>query len=489
MDINELLKFSEKDIDALPDDPVLLKSIIKALFAYVIPEIQRLKEENQKLRDEINLLKGEKGKPHFKKPKNKENKTLAELRNEKPEKKERTKSSKKDRDIKVHERKKISVEKNDCPRCGNHLWNNGSEKIIIQDIIFKVHNIEYELEGKRCSNVDCGYTVRAGLPDDLKDQEFGNEVRMLVPFLHFGYGLSHEQLEELLTSIGLVISIGTINNWIQEAGSKCIDVSKEVFESHLKTGNKAFNTDVTGWKTKGKDKQLHVVSNPDMTYYSIRDKYNSAEVNDLFKSANRKDGKLEIYLMTDDHSSYSPNLVKTLGNQLCWIHELRHYKKLIPFLEEDKMEGLKVLDELWGLYRDIQGYREQNKEYNEESAKTIEKKFDEVLSQKVNWETLGHRLSLSIKKKDRLLLCLKFPFLEPNNNRAERDIRPIVVARKKSYGTRSKEGERHFASARSIIGTLKKLGKNVYTSFKNIIRGSMTSQDLIPPKIDLSHSN
>jgi len=476
----ELLKLTEQDIDNLPDDPLILKGIIKELLSYVIPELHRLKEENQALKNEINRLKGEKGKPDFKKSKKLENKNLGELREETPEKKNWKKSTKKELDIEIHEQVKVYVKEEVCPKCKSPLCKNGSKKKVIQDVVFELRNTEYELEKKCCSNKLCDYSSQALVPDDLQNQEFGNNVRSLVPFLHYAYNLSQGQLEELLRNLGLVISSGTINNWIQEAGSKCIKLAEDVFNYHLTNNEKIFNTDVTGWKTKGVNKYLYVVCNENMSYYTIKDKYNSAEVNKLFEGAEKKDGVTQIYIGTDDHSSYSKDLVKTLGSQLCWIHELRHYKKLIPFLEKEKKEGLKVLDELYELYRKIGEYRQKNQEYNEYQAKEIENKFDEILTQKINWDSLNQRMALTLKKKERLLICLKNPKIEPHNNRAERDLRPCVVARKKSFGTRSEEGERHFASAQSVLGTLKKLGKNFFKSFQKILKGILTSQELIP---------
>ncbi len=472
MDKEKQFKLSKKSVAELPDDPKILKKIIY----YLLDEIQSLK-------DEINKLKGEKGKPKFNK-KNK-NKTLGDIVENKSEKKAHKKSSKKNKDIPIHDKKKIEFNELIYPKYGKPLSKNGSKKIIIQDIEFKLHNTEYELEGKCCSNKDCDYIVSTSLPDELRKQEFGKNIRTLTPFLHYSYGLSQDQLYHLCNDLGLSISKGSINAFIQEGGEKCINLSNSIFSHHLKNNN-TFNIDETGWKTKGINKYLYVLSNKFMSFFSIKNKRNSDTVKDiLFQSNWNKEDKdlvADVFIISDDHSSYSENKVKTLGRQLCWIHENRHYKKLIPFTESQIQEGKKVLSELWDLYRDIQSYRKRNIDtgYNEMEANEIEMKFDKILSQEVNWKELKHQMLLTYKKKSKLLLCLKHLFLEPHNNRAEQDLRPCVVIRNKNFGTRSENGEKHFASARSVIATLRKLGKNVYENFKNVINETISIQELLP---------
>lgn len=480
MNEKELINLTKTPVDKLPDDVKLLKVLLK----YHRTEIQLLKERVQKLEDEINRLKGEKGKPEFKKNKTKD-KTLGDFVKDKIEKKEHKKSSKKIKNIPIQERKKIEIEQSVCPRCGKSLNKNGNKKIVIQDIEFKLNNTEYELESKCCSNKDCNYVITASLPNDLKGQEFGNDIRSLTPFLHYNYGLSQNQLYNLFLDIGLVISEGTVNDLIQNGGKKCINLADNIFNYHLRNST-VFNIDETGWKTKGINKYLYVISNKFMNYFSIRDKRNSNTVKDILFQGNwdneAADLVANVFIITDDHSTYSENKVRTLGRQLCWVHENRHYKKLIPFTKNQLKEGEKVLSELWDLYRDIQEYRKRNvdKGYNEPSAKKIEKRFDDILHQKITWKDLKHQMSLTFKKKYKLLLCLKYPFIEPHNNRAEQDLRPCVVIRNKNFGTRSQDGEKHFSSARSIIGTLRKLGKNVYESFKKVMNETINIQELLP---------
>jgi hypothetical protein len=50
------------------------------------------------------------------------------------------------------------------------------------------------------------------------------------------------------------------------------------------------------------------------------------------------------------------------------------------------------------------------------------------------------------------------PEVAPDNNRAERDLRPAVLLRKRSFQTRSEVGEVAFAHWMSLTQTLRKQG-------------------------------
>ena len=55
----------------------------------------------------------------------------------------------------------------------------------------------------------------------------------------------------------------------------------------------------------------------------------------------------------------------------------------------------------------------------------------------------------------------KFTDVEPTNNLAERDLRQLVLWRKKSYGTRSDRGQRFVERISSVAETLKRESKNI----------------------------
>jgi transposase len=70
-----------------------------------------------------------------------------------------------------------------------------------------------------------------------------------------------------------------------------------------------------------------------------------------------------------------------------------------------------------------------------------------------------------------LLRFLEDPTIEPTNNRAERALRPAVIARKVSQCSKTEEGAEAFSAFTSVIRTLVKTGADTVERLCQIFRG------------------
>ena len=73
-----------------------------------------------------------------------------------------------------------------------------------------------------------------------------------------------------------------------------------------------------------------------------------------------------------------------------------------------------------------------------------------------------------------------------SNNLAERDLRKLVIWRKKSYGTRIERGKKFVERITSISQTLRKQGKNVLKFIESTIKNFYSDKEpeLINPALD-----
>ena len=72
------------------------------------------------------------------------------------------------------------------------------------------------------------------------------------------------------------------------------------------------------------------------------------------------------------------------------------------------------------------------------------------------------------KRRESILVCLYDPAAEPTNNRAERDLRPAVIARKLSCGNKTEAGKRSFEVLRSVASSCLKRGHDVVSSLAGL---------------------
>jgi hypothetical protein len=163
---------------------------------------------------------------------------------------------------------------------------------------------------------------------------------------------------------------------------------------------------------------------------------------------------------------------------LCWIHEGRHYKKLVPYLALHRTILDDFLHEFWDFYTELCAYREQNAP--EERAR-LDVAFDTLFSRKTGYGALSERIALRRAKKTNLLLVLTYPEIELHNNAAELAARQRVRKRDISFGPRSAAGAKAWDTFMSLVATTRKLGVDFYQYVHDRISGT----NHIPPLADL----
>ena len=142
-------------------------------------EIKELRQENQKLRDEINRLKGEQGKPDIKGNKKKELKKDHSSEKERFIPKEHRKKSK-NKTIKISREEIVVYPQEQLPADAQF---KGYEEVIVQDILLKPDNVLFRKQ--KYYSPQTGKTYLAPLPTGY-DGEFGPGIKALVMSLYYG---------------------------------------------------------------------------------------------------------------------------------------------------------------------------------------------------------------------------------------------------------------------------------------------------------------
>ena len=139
-------------------------------------------------------------------------------------------------------------------------------------------------------------------------------------------------------------------------------------------------------------------------------------------------------LISDDAKEYK-DIVS--GHQICWIHELRHYRllKIATGFTREIMDAF--FDMAWNFYRVMSEYKIKP---TLEKRKYIEDQFKKIFETKWNNYHIDLVRKKTIVRKGGLLKFLDYPQLEIHNNSCEFDIREKVVKKKISYGHKSIEG-------------------------------------------------
>jgi hypothetical protein len=180
-------------------------------------------------------------------------------------------------------------------------------------------------------------------------------------------------------------------------------------------------------------------------------------------------------LLCDDAAQYRL-VTEELG--LCWVHEGRHYTKLIAHvpLHQRLLADFRV--EFWTYYRELLAYRQHP---TPAEAARLEQRFEALFGQTTGFTLLDQRLALTRQKQDGLLLVLRHPELPLHNNPAELAARRRVRKRVVSFGPRSPAGAGAWDTFMTLAATTQQLG----VSFIAYLQDRLRQAGQIPPLPDL----
>jgi hypothetical protein len=463
---DEIINLDVEKIDF--DDKELLKRLFLLLLNRIelqAQEIQLLNEQIQLLKDQNAHLKGEKGKPKIPPnvpPREKSPKTV---------KSKKWSKSSKNPEIKIDREVHIAVDEKVLPSDAVYI---GERKVVTQNIVIETDNVAYYLQ--RYYSRSLKTVFEAELPKDVKGSQFGAGLKSLVFYLHYKCRVPQKKIFDLITEIGVVISEGTISNILTS------DKANEFFAermSILEAGmskSKYLQADESGARHNGRNCYLHVICNDMFSFFTIRDRKSRSTIYEIL---GLEDGtKLEIPFVTDGAKQY---LDVSKHHAKCWIHEIRHYKKLMPFLEHHRSLLDKVMDQLWGLFDLLIRYKNQP---DKSLRVIIEWKFNWLFSRRTGYTDLDERLASTDANRDGLLKVLDYPFVPIHNNAAEIAIREGVIKRKISYGTRSELGKRAWENMFSIMDTCRKQDVN----FFHYLNGIFSSRNDLPRLANLIYN-
>jgi regulator of replication initiation timing len=304
------------------DDQESVKELIIALLntiEHLVQENARLREENQQLKDEIARLKGEKGMPQIR-----ANVPVRESFTPKPKSKGWSKGSKRDK-VKVDRQVIVPVE-SPLPSDAHFACYR---KVVIQDVVLKTDNVEYLLE--RYYSPSLNKYFDAKLPTSVRGSQFGPRLKAFIAVLYFSCRATENKIWQLCKDIGISISEGQISNIITKAKHKELALEKQaIFEAGMSRAL-FVQTDETGARHQGKNHYMHVICDPSFTCYFIKPDKKRDTLKAVFGLG--KENRLDIPLITDDAKQYY-GLSEI--DCLCWIHEIRHYIKLNPYLGSHK---------------------------------------------------------------------------------------------------------------------------------------------------------
>jgi hypothetical protein len=158
----------------------------------------------------------------------------------------------------------------------------------------------------------------------------------------------------------------------------------------------------------------------------------------------------DTVILSDDAGQFA------LGRHaLCWVHAERLVHQLDAFTERQHAAQQFVRALIWWFYTDLKAYK---RDPCPRRKGQLRARFDRIFRRRTGFVTLDRLLARLHANKEELLVVLERPEVPLHTNGSERDLRPQVVRRKISGGTRADLGRDCRDAFLGLLLTCAKLG-------------------------------
>jgi hypothetical protein len=399
----------------------------------------------------------------------------------------------------------------------------GTRNVVIQDLKFTAYNTKFLI--KRYESSDG--IIEGRLPAGYEGSEFGPELRAYVHLLYFQARVPYNKIEKILHGMGVQISDSEICRIVNRENSELVREHEKARLAGLKKCD-FVQVDDTGARIMDRNAHTIVTSNPYFCHFYTSESKDRMSVlkalsgeRGLIYMINKTaldilKGKVaqkyhrmirqrkKDRLLTHDQlrrrllgldlpsrvleevevacaiagyrslGEYRPTVLVSDDatnfkrifryHQLCWIHEIRHYRVIHTFCQYHEQLITDHIDQMRQIYRRIKDYQKQP---SPKEKTEIEIQFDNIFEKQTPFNALNEQLTLSRKRKKGLLLVLDHPHVVIHNNESETDLRERVLKRKISSGNRSLQGVRAWDLHLSLVHTTRKLKISYWAFLKD----------------------
>jgi transposase len=355
----------------------------------------------------------------------------------------------------------VPVAERCCPDCGGTLGQAKREIVSNTDIPAQPQPEVrcYAVEIRECGK--CGRKVRGQHPDIAPGQHgatahrVGPRIKAWAHTLHYEHGVPVRKTPAIIEDLtGLRLTQGAITQDAMKQTQGAVGASYEALRASVQE-QPVVHTDDTGWRVGGESAFLMAFVNPSLSVYQVRPQHRNEEVRELIPADFRG------VMVCDRGRSYDAVELENVAQQKCLAHLIRNAAKVA---EEKTGRARQFSQQLKTvLQRALLLSTNRNEMKPTEYCRRAEALDDEMtthLRDRTLRDPDNQRLLDGVgAQHDRghVLRFLSVEGVEPTNNRAERDLRPAVVARKVSHCSKNARGARAFEAFTSVLHTLRKI--------------------------------
>ena len=347
---------------------------------------------------------------------------------------------------------------NCCPECGGKELVDVApkERRVVDSAPVKASEILHRLGGKLC--LKCRKVFRAKAPGVLPKSLYGNQLVSNVALMNLVHGTPLGRLEEVL-GIPYSAMVGIEHRLARLFAG----IPPRLIEQYRQTAVK--HADETGWRTDGANGYAWLFATDQLSIFEFRDTRSGSVPAAILGSE-----KLPGVLVVDRYKGYNRMPCKL---QYCYAHLLRNLKDLRKeFPGSTEVDAfVETAAPLLAAAISLRGQSISDSEYYSQASR-IASQIRKIMN--ADAQHLAIRAFQTIFRDNNLRLYhwVEDRRVRADNNLAERDLRPTVIARKVSFGSQSEAGAKTRGVLMTVLVSLRKQHPDDYEQrFKAALDG------------------
>lgn len=327
-----------------------------------------------------------------------------------------------------------------CPHCHRELVDigvRGRSYVEIEPVRPKKKLVRIH----RCMCPECMKTFEKKPTDVLPRVQIGNRLGAQSLYDHYVSGMT---LGTLARRLGL--KKGSLASFEKVAAELLENTVERLIEEYRLAPVK--HADETTWRCDGRNGYAWGFFTETLSVYRFRESRGSKIAVDVFG-----DGPHKGVLVVDRYAGYSPAWLGRM--QYCLEHLKRDGKDILEKGVKDEKERA-LLEELVECLKFAMTLRrrEKGKAYDRESRE-LRNRILKIVGTKAKDGAVAGYFDIFRKRGHRLFQWVTHPEVPAENNLAERRLRPLVIARKVSFGSQSIDGLRIRETLLTVMDTLR----------------------------------
>jgi len=296
------------------------------------------------------------------------------------------------------------------------------------------------LDVKRCPK--CRRTFRARPAGVLPKSLFTNRLLAVVAVEHYLHGRTLGQLQRQL-GVGYGALISALHRLARRLHPVIPHLLREFRAAAV------MHADETGWRSDGRGGYAWLFCTPKLSLFRFRGS-RSAKVAHEVLGAKRLSGTLVV----DRYNAYNK---APCAIQYCYAHLSRDIEDLLKDDPDDpEVTGFveTALPQL-AAAMSLRQLKLSKAQFRQQAA-ALRHKIEATMNASASHPGIQHIQDIFREKRQRLYRWTLEPSIPAENNRAERELRPLVIARKVSFGSQSDAGAATREVLMSALVTLQK---------------------------------